>query len=82
MTMPIDEVISTKDGFTIALIGTEETTRTEDGFTTLFVDTDDITDNTNKNDKIIPFYNKDIPVNYQQPNEFIRGIVATQFLAD
>ena len=64
MTMPIDEVISTKDGFTIALIGTEETTKIEDGVTILFVDTDETIGNTNKNDKIIPFYNKDIPINY------------------
>lgn len=62
--MIVDEVISTKDEFTITLIGTEETTKTEDGFTTLFVDTDETMGNTNKNDKIIPFYNKDIPINY------------------
>ena len=56
--MTVDEVISTKDEFTIALVGTNK----EDGCTTFFAD--DTTDNTNKNDKIIPFYNSDIPVNY------------------
>lgn len=62
--MTVDEVISTKDGFTIALIGTEEITKTEDGITTFFADIDETMGNTNKNDKIIPFYNKDIPINY------------------